>query len=133
LSGRRYLRLFPALFAPDPDLIEHARVVERSDAEPAVTEGLVVGGHHRGLHVVEVNLDKTVMHISDNADMVPSVGPRGSLGPLLGDRDPGLSIDQKDAVGGIIGLLAEMNIIKMTRILMAEKQADVAVPVVARR
>ena len=84
-------------------------------------------------HVVEVDLDQPVVDLADDPDVVPVVGPGSALGPLLGDRDAGLVVDEEDAVGVGVGLLAQVDVIEVAWVLVAEEQADVAMAVVAAR
>ncbi len=49
----------------DDEVVEHARIVERAKADPAVSKRLVMGGHHGLGHVVEENLDQPVFWVAD--------------------------------------------------------------------
>src|SRR5262245_33911346 len=51
------------------DLAPVAGVVERPDADAAPSERLVHRGHHRLLHVVEVDLDGAVLDLAHDLDL----------------------------------------------------------------
>src|SRR3954467_6237971 len=57
-----------------------AGVVERTDADATPGKGGVFGGHHRLLHVVEVNFDRAVSDLPHDTHFVPIVVPICALG-----------------------------------------------------
>ena len=96
---------------PDLDVVEVPLVVKRPDSNLPPFERLVAGFHDGLFHVVEVGLNRPVGNASDDLELMPLVVPRGAFGGLGGDLGPGLSVDDEDLVGVIVGLLAEMDVI----------------------
>ena len=74
--------------APELDVVEEAGVIERAHADLTAFERLVLRGHGRLLHVVEVDFDQAALDPTDEPDVVPAVGPGRAHGPGPGDRDP---------------------------------------------
>ena len=94
------------------DIVEHAGIVKRADADLTMRECPVVGGHRGMLHVVKKDLDQPFLDPANESDMVPVVGPRGALGARLGNRNPGRAVDDENAIGMLVRRLAKMNIVK---------------------
>ena len=84
-----------------------------------------VGGF---LHVVEVDLDETRRDGPDDFHPVPGGVFPGSAGAgLLGDGDARGVVDEEDLVRMRVGLFAEVDVVEIRRILVAEDDAHVAV------
>ena len=83
---------YPALTVPS------AGIVERSQTHPAPDERLVDGGHNRIIHVVKIDLDRSVRDLPNDLHPVPVVRPVCARGGLGRDFGPRLLVYDEDLV-----------------------------------
>ncbi len=100
---------FPVHF----EIVEHARIIKRADAELAVVERTIMRNHRGMGQVVEKDLDQAVLDSTNDPDLVPIFGPGRARHARLGNGNARLCVYEKDAVGMLIGLFTKVNIIEM--------------------
>ena len=118
LSRERLLRHI------DPDIVEVADVIEGAEADSSFAEGLVRCSHDRRFQIVEINRDLSAVGVANDTGLMPAVRPGGSCRGLCGDLFASIGVHYKDLIRMIISLLAEVHVIKMRVILIAEEQAQ---------
>ena len=116
-------------FNPAKDnVIKIALIIKGTNADLSPGKGLVDGRFHGLLHIIEINVDFSSLDIPYDLEVMElSVFP---WNPLLGKNEvfPGSLIDDEDLAGVRVGLFAEVEVIKVGRILVIEEEAEVTMP-----
>ncbi len=110
------------------DIIKISFVVKGSDADLAPGKGLVDRRLHWFLHIVEVNVDFSGFDIPYDFEVMKlAILPRNSL---LGENKvfPGGLVHDEYLARVWVRLLAEVEVVKVGRILIIEEEAKVTVP-----
>ena len=108
----------------NPDVVEVADVIEGSEANSSFAEGLVGRSHDGRFQIVEIDRDFSAVSIADDPSTVPAVCPRSSRGRLCRDLFASFVVHDKDLIGVVVSLLAEVHVIEMRVILIPKEQAQ---------
>ena len=120
-------------FAVEDDIVPHPCVVKRTDANASPNKRFVRRGHDRVIEIVKKHVDLAILDRSNDFDTVPGVVlPGRSPGRSGGDLRAWGIIHDKDLIGVIICLLAEVDVVEIGRILVAEEEAQTPMPVLLR-
>jgi hypothetical protein len=92
-----------------------------SFADLATQQCLVAGRHHRRLHVVEVDFNASVADTPHHLNGMPCIVPRSAVRCFRGNLLTRSAVDDEDLVGVIVGLLAEVDVVEMAGVLVAEE------------
>ncbi len=65
--------------------------------------------------------------------MVPTFAPASAGGRLLGNLRPVRPVDDENLIAMVVGLAAQMDVIEMARVLVAEEQANILVRILLGR
>ena len=117
--------VFGILKPPEFDVVKVIHVIKGTDADPALAECLIGGGHDGLFHVVEEDLNCAFTGIALNLDLMPLVVPR-HLVLVVGKCFPGGAIDDHDLTAVRIGTGAEVDVVKVRGVLVVEEDTTVA-------
>jgi len=110
------------------DVIPQAHVVKSPESDAAVQEGLVVRDVAGCLHVIKVDLDEPGRGGAFDSDLMPFTDlPRSARSGFFRNGDAGRLVDEKDLVRVRVGFFAEVDVVEIGRILIAEDHAHVTV------
>src|SRR6266545_1111679 len=112
------------------DVTHFADVVEGTNSYAPRAESFVFGQHDGPVHVIEIDLDAAVAEFPFQFHLVPLVqSPHDSFGGLFGNRQARGMVHDEDVVRMRIGGDGQMCVVEVGRILDAEEQTHVLVPV----
>jgi len=110
------------------DVVPQPHVVKGAESDATVQKGLLVCDVAGCFHVVEVDFDEAGRGGAFDFDLMPFAELPGSAGRrLFGNGDAGSLVDEKDLIRVRIRFLAEVNVVEISRILIAKDQAHIAV------
>jgi hypothetical protein len=107
------------------DVIEFVLIIERPDTDTSGSKRLVRDRHVGCLHVIEIDFNPPRLAIANQFNLMPLVIPWNILF-VFGQWSAWLAIDNHDLPARGIGLGTQMHIIKVLGVLVAEKDAAVA-------
>ena len=110
------------------EVVPQPHVVKGPESDAAVQEGLVVRDVAGCFHVVKVDLDEPGRGGAFDFDLMPFTDlPRSARSGFFRNGDAGRLVHEKDLVRVRIGFFAEVDVVEIGRILIAEDQAHVTV------
>ncbi len=125
--------LFISLFLEQTShdqIVPIGRVIKRAKSNLPPDKVLVRRFHHGSFHVVEKDANGSGFSMSNNADMVPLVIPGGARRCFCTDLGSIGSIHNKNLIGVVVCLLPKVHVVKMSWVLVPEKEASVAMPII---
>ena len=113
------------LFAEKPNIIEVVHVIERANTNPTFSERCVFDAHVGRFHVVKEDLNFAIGRLASQFDAMPLIVPWDSFF-VFRHRLSRSFVDDHDLAAGGVWLGAQVHVIKLFSILVAEKDTTIA-------